>query len=57
MPAKGRWVAGPRLQSTPYFKDLPGFYTSDGKNFVSGKQKRAIFEFLRIQKHDSDFTN
>ena len=30
----------------PYFKDLRGFYTSGGKDFVSGKQKMQIFEFL-----------
>jgi hypothetical protein len=35
-----------RTTSQPYFKDLLGFYTSDGINFVSGKQKSAIFGFF-----------
>jgi hypothetical protein len=29
-----------------YFKELPAFYTSGGKSFVSGKQKSAIFDFF-----------
>jgi hypothetical protein len=45
---------GPDLQS-PYFKDLQGFYTIGGRNFVSGKQKRTIFEFI-FSRVASDFT-
>jgi hypothetical protein len=29
-----------------YFKELPAFYTSGGNNFVSRKQKSAIFAFF-----------
>jgi hypothetical protein len=30
----------------PYFKDLLGFYTNGGKDFVSGKQKMTVFDLL-----------
>jgi hypothetical protein len=35
--------SGTRPTKHPYFKDLPGFYISGRKKFVSGKQKSAIF--------------
>jgi hypothetical protein len=44
---------GHRVRASPqpfrhlYFKDLLGFYASGGKDFVSGKQKSAIFELFR----------
>jgi hypothetical protein len=40
-----------------YFKELVRFYTSNGKDFVSGKQKSAIFAFFFDSRGASDFTD